>query len=166
MTKTPDEAEGTVMGSIYSAAFSAIAVAAAQDVFEIVAPAGRMVTLREVRLGQASDAGDAQAELVPVTLVRGHTTSGAGGAAVTPAALRSGDAAASVSVARNNTTPAQDGSAAMLLAEAWNVQAPYLYRPDADARIVVAPGERLVVRIGAPADALTMSGTLVFEEGR
>jgi hypothetical protein len=155
-----------MMGSIHAAAFSAVAVAAAQDVFEIVAPADRMVTLREVRLGQSSDAGDAQAELIALTIVRGHTTSGSGGAPVTPAALRSGDATANAGIARNNTTLAQNGSAATLLAEAWNVQMPYVYRPEADARIVVAPGERLVVRIGAPADALTVSATLVFEEGR
>ena len=154
------------MGSIHAAAFSAVTVTAAQDVFEIVAPADRMVAVREVRLGQSSDPGDAQAELVPLTIVRGHMTSGSGGAPVTPAALRSGDAAASASVERNNTTLAQDGSAATLLAEAWNVQTPYIYRPEADARIIVAPGERLVVRIGAPADVLTVSGTLVFEEGR
>ena len=61
---------------------------------------------------------------------------------------------------------AQNGSAATLLAEVWNVQVPYLYRPDAEGRIIVAPGERLVVRIGAPADSLTVNGTLVFEEGR
>jgi hypothetical protein len=154
------------MGSIHAVAFSAVAVAAAQDVFEIVAPADRMVTVREVRLGQSSDAGDAQAELIALTIVRGHTTAGSGGAPVTPAALRSGDAAANASIARNNTTLAQNGSAATLLADAWNVQMPYVYRADADARIIVAPGERLVVRIGAPADALTVSGTLVFEEGR
>ena len=70
--------------SIFSATFSAVAVSVAQDVFELVAPSNSRVAIHSVSLGQYSDAGDASAELLSVTILRGHTTSGSGGSSVTP----------------------------------------------------------------------------------
>ena len=64
--------------SIFSASFSAVAVSAAQDVFELVAPSTSRVAIRSISLGQYSDAGDAAAELLSVLIMRGHTTSGPG----------------------------------------------------------------------------------------
>jgi hypothetical protein len=152
--------------AIYTAAFSAVAVAAAQDVFELVAPEDSQVALRAVRLGQYSDAADAQAEMLSVTLVRGHTTSGAGGAAVTPANLRpeAGAKPGAATVARNNTTLAANGAPVTLIADSWNVQRGWRYCPRADERIVLQNGQRLVVRITAPADEVTLNGTITFEE--
>ena len=153
-------------GKLYSASFAAIAVTAAQDAFEIVAPSDKPVWINEIRLGQYTDFGDAASEIVSVLVVRGYTVTGSGGAAVTPAALQQGAPAASSVVARNNTTVANTGTAIQLIADVMNVQAGFFYAPPVDQRIALAPGERLVVRITAPADSLTMNGTLIFEEGR
>jgi len=108
--------------SIYTATFSGIAVNAAQDAFEIVAPANSRVAIREVRLGQYSDAGDAQAEMLSVTVERGYATSGSGGVAVTPANLmgHAGAPASTAAVERNNTTVATGGAPATLIADSWN----------------------------------------------
>lgn len=151
-------------GSIYTATFSAISVTAAQDLFEIVAPAAAPVFIREIRFGQYSDAGDAAAELLSVLLMRGHTTTGSGGAGVTPVAALGGTSAATV--ARNNTTVATAGSPETILADAWNIQAGWYYPSDGELRIAIAPSQRFVVRITAPADAITMNGTITWEEGR
>lgn len=70
------------MSAVFSATFSAVAVSAAQDLFEIVAPNTSRVAIRSISLGQYSDAGDAQAEMLSVPLIRGYTTSG--GTSVTP----------------------------------------------------------------------------------
>lgn len=154
----------------FSATFSAVAVTAAQDVFELVAPAGGRVRLREIRLGQYSDAGDAAAELLSVLVVTGYTVSGSGGASVTPNNMsgHSGGATASSTVERNNTTVANTGTAKVILADAWNVQAPWLWvcpdDPCDPANIILEKDDRLVVRITAPADSITLNGTLVFEE--
>ena len=43
------------MGRVYTASFSAVAITAAQDLFEIVAPADARVRLLEIDLGQRSD---------------------------------------------------------------------------------------------------------------
>lgn len=152
--------------AIFVATFAAVAVTAAQDVFEIVAPASSRLMIREIRLGQYSDPGDAQAEMLSVQIIRGYTTSGSGGGSVTPVNLSpvSGAAAATATVERNNTTVAQDGTGAVLLADTFNVMGGWRYYPVPEERIEVGVSQRLVVRITAPADALTMNGTLVYEE--
>lgn len=153
-------------GNFFSATFTAVAVTAAQDVFEITAPATRRVRIHDIRLGQYSDAGDAAAELLSVLVIRGYTVSGSGGSAPTPANLISDSTrAAQSSVEVNNTTVASAGTAVTLLADAWNVQAGAWIAPLGDRNaILIGPSVRLVVRITAPADSLTMNGTIVFEE--
>lgn len=152
--------------AIFSAPFSAVAVSAAQDVWEIVAHANTRVAIREIRLGQYSDFGDAQAEILSVTIITGFTTTGSGGAAVTPVNLsrRTGGLSAVSTVARNNTTVAQDGTGTVVLADVFNVAAGWWYYPPEEERIIMEKSQRLVVRITAPADALTMNGTIIFEE--
>lgn len=152
---------------IFAATFSAVAVSAAQDLFEIVAPAGSWVTIREIRVGQYSDSGDAAAEALGISILRGYTTSGSGGSTATPVAItnpqtnaRSADSTVEV----NNTTVAADGSPVICLADAFNIAAGWHYYPVPEERIKVKPSQRLVVRLTAPADALTMNGTIVFEE--
>ncbi|MCC6737072.1 MAG: hypothetical protein IT534_13230 [Bauldia sp.] len=152
-------------GNIFQGAFSAVAVAGAQDVFEITAAATHIVDLREVRLGQYSDAGDTAAEMLSVEIIRGHTTSGSGGAALAIHTLQGAGAPAS-SVEANNTTLASNGVARTMLADSFAIAGGFRWRPPADERIQIQPGERAVVRISAPADALTMNGTIVIEEHR
>lgn len=154
------------MGNIYVATFTAVAVSAAQDVFEIVAPANSRIAIREVRLGQYSDAGDAQAEMLSVTIVRGHATSGSGGTSATPAPIagHAGALASTATVEVNNTTIAADGTAVTLCADSFNVMGGWRYYPVPEERPIVTNSGRLVVRVTVPADAVTMNGTLVFEE--
>jgi hypothetical protein len=152
------------MGMMYAATFGAVAVSAAQDVFEIVAPADKCVVIHEIVVEQSSDAGDAQAELLRIQAIRAFTTSGSGGASLTPAPLESGNAAAGSTVEANNTSLATSGSTATLFDRAFNVQIGFFWQPTPECRIVLSPSQRLVVRIAAPADSLTMHGTLVFEE--
>ena len=151
-------------GAPYTATFSAVAVSAAQDLFEITAPSTHRVAIREIRLGQYTEFGDAAAEILSLLIIRSYTTTGSGGAAVTPTPLIPSDAAAASTVARNNTTVAADGTPLILVADAWNIATPFRWLPDMDGRIIIAPSTRLVVRITAPADAMTTNGTLIFEE--
>lgn len=161
--------------SIFTASFAAVAVSAAQDVFEIVAPSDSRVRIRDCVIGQYSDVGDAAAEILSVRVIRGFTTGGSGGATVTPANLRPWSRTAGAAVERNNTTVAQDGTGVDLVAATFNVAAGWALRDvlrggrlgpvlDDDEFIYLEASGRLVVRITAPADAVTMNGTLVFEE--
>jgi hypothetical protein len=156
------------MGRSYSVPFSATAVSASVDVFEVLAATGKPFVLHEIVLAQSSDYGDAQAEGLSILIKRatGAYTSGSGGSTVTPAKYLTNDAAAGPTPEVCNTTQAAAGSGTLttLRAEAWNVQAGYQYLPIPERRYWFLPGEACVVSITAPADAITLSGTLDFEE--
>lgn len=156
------------MGRFYTASFSATAVSAAVDVFEALSASGKPFILHEIAIAQSSDYGDAAAEGLSVLIKKatGSYTSGSGGSTATPAKHLTNDAAAGPTVETNNTTQASAGSGALttIRAEAFNVQAGYQYLPTPETRIVFLPTEALVVSITAPADAITLSGSVTFEE--
>lgn len=159
---------------IFTATFKAHAFSAAEDVFEIVASASNRVEIREIIIGQYSDFGDAQAEILSVLIERGNTVAGSGGAAATPSNLEPWSRAAGTTVLVNNTTPASGGTPQTMRADTMNVAAGYWLNPpipsyphqlsSKNSRIKLDAGQRLVVRLSAPADALTLNGTLEFEE--
>jgi len=152
-------------GRIYSIAFSAVAVSAAQDLFELTPAANRPIEIVGIELGQTSDSGDAQDEQLQLTIVRGHTTSGSGGSTPTPAPLSPLDTAAGFSAEANNTTIASAGTGVVLHAGAWNVRAGYTqWWPEEARPTATAANTTLVVRQSAPADAITCSGTLYVRE--
>jgi hypothetical protein len=149
----------------YTVTFDNVSVAAAQDLFEVVAGTGRPLRIHALFYGQSSDAGDAQAENLRVRLVRGYTTSGFSGTTPSLAPLRPGSAAAGFTAEVNNLSVATGGPALIVHADTWNVAAGFTYVPTPECRPEVASGERFVVNLpAAPADPLTMSGTLYVEE--
>lgn len=149
---------------VYSVTFSAVAVSAQQDLFEVVAPSAGIVIIHGYELFQTSDHGDAQAEGLQLLWIRGHTTSGSGGSSATPVKQNTIDAAASSTCEANNTTIASAGTTTTYLGGGWNVQggAEKWWTPE--TRPVLRNAERGVLRMSAPADAITLSGTLYIEE--
>jgi hypothetical protein len=152
------------MGRLYTAQFSAVAVSAAQDLFEIVAPSDAIVKIHNIRLGQTSDVGDAAEEILLIKLNSGATTSGSGGGSYTPVPIELGDAAFGGTCEINNTTQAADGTIVTHHAWPWNVRGPFEIIFEPETRPVLSPSRRCVLTIPAPADALTMMGTITFEE--
>ncbi len=156
------------MGRIYHVPFSAVAASVAQDLWEVLAATAKPFWLHEVTVSQSSDYGDAAAEGLSILIKRatGSYTSGSGGSTVTPAKSLTNDAAAGPTAEINNTSQASAGSGAltMVRAEAFNVQAGYQYLPPPEQRFLFLAAEAVVVSITTPADAITVSGTLVFEE--
>jgi len=152
------------MGRMYSASVTGVSASAAQDVFELVAPSDMVVAIHEITISQSSDVGDAAEEGLAVTLKRGATSSGSGGSSPTIAPLHFGDAASTVTVEANNTTQASAGTIVTMRADVWNVRVPYQYLPTPETRIILSPSQRFTVSIPAPADAITLSATIVFEE--
>lgn len=150
------------MGRRYSVVFEEVAVSVAQDLFELVAPADATVVIHSVTITQSSDAGDAQAEMLPILIHRG-TATGSGGSTPTPSPLSEGDAAFGGTAEANNTTQSVEGT--LLHAEAFNVQIGLYYLPPPEDRIEVSPSQLLIVELqAAPDDELTMNGTMIFEE--
>lgn len=160
-------------GLTFTATFSSVALTTVpRDVFQVLAPTNSRLELCELELGQFSDAGDAQDELLSFEIIRGSTTSGSGGSPVTPVSHQPWSRASGTSVMQNNTTVASSGGVAEYLrATSFNVRAGLLYKPNesrsvrpSDERVFIEAGQRCAFRISAPADALTMNGTLVFKE--
>lgn len=158
------------MGRMYSATFAAVAVTADQDLFEIVAPADAVVAIHGWGVSQSSDVGDAAEECANLVLRTGMTTSGSGGGAFTPIPRSLGDAAFGGTCEINNTTPASTGTIVNHDARAVNLRvgADVWYPPE--ARVIVSPSARACLTAASftagtdPADSLTMSGWIVFEE--
>lgn len=152
-------------GRVYTVTFSAVSVALAQDLFEVTPASNRPIEIVGIELGQTSDAGDAQDELLQISFVRGHTTSGSGGTAATPGAMSPLDTAAGFTAEVNNTTIASVGTTVTLTTGVWNVRAGYInWFPEEARPSATSANTTLVVRQTAPADAITMSGTLYVRE--
>lgn len=152
-------------GRTYSVIFSAVAVSAAQDLFELTPADDKPIEIVGMELGQSSDAGDAADELLQISIIRGHTTSGSGGSAPTPTPMSPSSAAAGFTAEVNNTTVATTGTTTTLQTTCWNVRAGYVQWFPEGCRPVCGQGNTsIVVRQTAPADAITMSGTLYVRE--
>lgn len=154
------------MSRMYAITFENVSVTAAQDLFEIGPAANKPIRIHSIYLSQSSDVGDAAEEMLRVKVIRGHATSGSGGSAATPRPLNPSDAAAGAVAETNNTTIASAGTAVDLHAESFNIRAGWQYVPTPETRPEASQtNASIVVRLmAAPADALSMSGTLNFEE--
>lgn len=158
------------MGRIYTAAFKDTAVTAAQDFFEIASPSDASTVIHSWCVSQKTETGDAAEEMLLLTTNRGvgSVTSGSGGATVTPQPVSDGDPAYGGTVERNNTTILAVGSGTLeteLEVHAWNIRVPYqqIYTPE--TRPVISPSNRWTLELEtAPADSVTISGFVVFEE--
>lgn len=158
-------------GPTFTATFAGINITTAVDLFEIVAPANSRILLREFAFGQYDKAGDVNADMLDLRILRGHTSGGSGGSAVTPVNTRfwasgSQSPTSGALVEACNTTLASGGSPQLLRAHTCNAQAGYhwypLFRAD---RIVLDFGQRLVFRLNdTPNPAITANATLVWQE--
>jgi len=156
------------MGRVYTVSVSAVTVSAAQDFFEILAGASQTIRILSAFIGQSSDAGDAEAEMLGVLLKRGSGSFNSGTGGSTPTAVPhhfSDTAVSSTTIEANNTGQASAGSGALttIRAESMNVQAGWYYTPTPEEVIVLSPSQALVVSITAPGDPLTMYGSITFE---
>lgn len=146
------------MGRIYSIQFTEVAVSAQQDLFQI----GALVVpsiLHSCVISQSSDVGDASAAMVSMQVRRFTDT-------VTNVtveqALDPGDPAAQASLNVNQTTELVAGTA-VIHSEVWNVAMPWIYLPPPELRPIIKIGNGMAINMNTT-DALTISGTLYFEE--
>lgn len=144
----------------YSVVIPNVAVVAAQDLFEIIAPDDMRVRIGEIRIGQYTDFGDANAEILSVSIIRGFTTTGSGGTTPTPTPIRSIYPPASSVVKINNTTVATGGTSFNIVKDVLNIAAGWMF----DSTLWLEPEERLVVRLSVPESSLTFNATMLFEE--
>lgn len=151
------------MGRMYSAVFQNIAVGtAAQDVFTLTGASNVVFIVHHISVTQGSDLGDAQEEGVRITLTMG-ATAGSGGTALTEQALEEGLPAADIAAVRNNTTQSTGGR--VILEEQMNNRVGFYFTPTPEMRPVNAGTTSFVVAMSSTlADAMNMSGTIIWEE--
>lgn len=153
------------MSRMYTVQFSGVAVTAQTDLFELTPADDKPIEIVGLFLGQTTDFGDAQDEVLQLQIIRGFTTSGSGGSAPTPVPVKFTDAAAAFTAEVNNTTVANTGTTTTVHTDTWNVRAGYSnwWIPDTEPQATQA-NTTIVVRMAAPADSITCSGTLYVRE--
>lgn len=154
------------MRNIYTVSFDAVAITALQDLFYLAPADDRPLSVLGWELAQFSDVGDAQEEILRLALIRGHATVGSGGNTFTPAPVHSRGVAAGATARINDTTIASAGTAVNLWRGGFNVRAPqpYILPPEYRFRIDQVDGSIVLRLLANPADSITVSGTLWFEE--
>ncbi len=155
------------MPRIFSVEFEATAVTAQVDFFEITPADDKPVSILGLFLSQSSDVGDAQDEILRYRIIRGHATSGSGGSAPTPRPVESSATAAAGFTAETlNTTIASAGTGVNLVSDCFNVRVGcQVWFPQGAQPGASQTDTLLVVRLmAAPADSVTMSGTLILAE--
>jgi hypothetical protein len=149
----------------YAITFNAVAATAAQDLVEITAASTRRITILGWEIGQSTEAGDAADEQLRLELIRGHTTGGSGGSSFTALALDPAEPAALCAAEINNTTIASAGTAQVMHSTAFNVRAGHQWLPPPELYVKLAVSGIIVLRMNStPADSVSFSGTLYFEE--
>lgn len=148
------------MGRMFTVQFTDTAVTAQQDLFQIeslVTP----VTIHGVFLSQISDVGDAAAENLSIRIAR---VTDAVTDDLATVKLDNGSVTQTADVAVNETSELTTGLE-VVHSEAWNIALPFVWMPPPEMRIVGEIGNVIVVNLNTtPADSITMSGTLYFEE--
>ena len=152
-------------GRMYSITFLDVSVSATQDLINITATAGMAFKIHRIELGQRTLTAW---ESKPVRLLRMPVTvtAGSGGAAVTPAKMNSGDAAATVTARANDTTAmTTSGSSSILMARDWEFLNGFLVVFTPDERPVIAVSQGVALNLPtAPSGATLASGTILIEE--
>ena len=164
------------MSNIYSISFSSVAtVAAAVELFDVKGSTLSNFRLTSLTFGQIAAALSSSAiESLAVGVYRGSTLSssatGLNFTTVNPVNLDSqSEATARLTAIVNSSLTGSSGAAAsLLLSQPWNTQTTFVWKPrcdkGVDERPTMALGERLQVRLGAPAAAIIVGGTMVVEE--
>ena len=156
------------MGRMYSIEFENVSVTAAQDFFALKPADDKPILIHGIYLSQFSDVGDSAEEILRVKIIRGAATIGSGGSNPTPRPMDSNDAASGITTNSrvNDTTETSGGSPVDLHSDAFNIRVGWVYIPTPEMRIRCDEGDGFiaVALMAAPADAVSMSGTLYFEE--
>ena len=149
------------MGRFYSITLPETAITAAADLFEITAATDKPVRVWGWNISQDTDTGDSAEEVLQLQLKRG-VTAGSGGSSQTVVPMVANGAAAGAT-STNRTTAHTSGS--ILWQQGWNIRVPaeMWFIPEA-APTIGADDDPVVLYMSAPADSITVSGSILIEE--
>lgn len=147
-----------IPGRPYTAPVNISAAFTAQiDMFELLAASGKPLVLTGFELGQTSEVGDAQEEILTLILKRvtGAPTSGTGGGTSTFQQCNPNDTAAGATLETGNTTKLTGGTSVELARFPWMVRQSALHPPIPEMMYVLDAGTRFVLELATtPADSI------------
>lgn len=147
----------------YTASQSAQAITTAVDLFHVTVAAEKPIVLHWLEIFQTTDLGDAAEEVIGIGIYRGVTGGGAG-TALTEVGLNDSHPTASAAVVGQGTA-STGGTLVWLIG--WNIrQAGPIWVPTPELRPEIdAANDPIAFRLmAAPADSITVSATLAWEE--
>lgn len=158
------------MGRMYTAQFTGVTVAAAQDFFGIKSPTSGYAILHGFVFGQTSLEGDANEENLAWYIKSGATTIGSGGSDPAAVPILLGDAAATAVPAANDTTEASVGTIVTHMTDVFNNRVGIQYWPPPELRFhfgELVAGTATYFEIGlltVPTSMADCHGTVWWEE--
>jgi hypothetical protein len=151
------------MTGSYSAPMDALAFTTATDVFEITAPSTCRIEVMQMELGQTTDLGDAQEEVLRIGLYRGATAGSTGTALTEQPYVDSNDGAARGAIVANRGTASTGGTLLHIIS--WNIRIPMEKIWIPELRPIAELSTVMTFRLmAAPTDSITISGTLIWRE--
>lgn len=160
-----------MIGRVYMVSFENVAVAAAQDLFDVAVADDQPCYIAGLTLdnvGGTADAGDAQEELLRIRFVRGFATVGSAGNSFTPVPRATKDAASGFTARINDTTIAVVGAGTTVVGPVlgWNTRIPLREFWPEELMFGASQTEtRIVVQLlSTPADSFQCSGSLYVYE--
>ena len=134
------------------------------DFFELDTAAEKPIEIVAVFIGNKSEVGDAQEEMVAYSIVRGNTTTG-NGTSTTPRPLDASDGAAAFVAEVVSSTPASVGTPVNLHLDTFNIRTGLQLIFPPEMRPKTQGTDLLCVRLlTALADDATLSGTCYVRE--
>lgn len=159
------------MGDVtHTTGFKAVAITAAQDLFEVKSSANAVTIVHGFSLFQTTDLADAQEEVLRLTTNRGSgsVTSGSGGSTPTMVLRTRANTAFGGAVECNNTTVLAVGTGTLtndMEHLGWNIRIPMFHLWTPETRPIILPAEYWTLELeAAPTDSVTVSGTIYLEQ--
>lgn len=148
---------------VYSASFSAVATTTATDLFELTCAADRPIDIMGWTIFQTTDLGDAQEEVISLTVERG-VTAGTGGTASTEVDV-GGRGESTADTASNHMVTTAHTGGTVVLRKGWNIRIPEEFWLPPELYIYVDAGtDPVTLTMTAPADSITLSGSIFWRE--
>lgn len=155
------------MARRYRSTFENVSVSAAQDLIEVKGAAGKICRVIRAWWGCTNTTlATSQSVSTRVRYLPATVTDGSGGSSGTVSPMDPGDAAASVTTLKNNTTKATTGGTAVILEESGDhLYNGYQSRWDDRSCPIVGPSEAVVFELlSTVSGTVNLSGGVELEE--
>lgn len=157
-----------ITGRLYTVGFQNVTASAVQDLVEVFTPAGKIIGIHQVNIGQITGTSVVNAR-VRLRYLPPTATPGTGGTISSSGLINkvnAGDAASGCTAGYNNTGQAtSSGTIVDIVDDIWNTIVGYNWYPAIPGRPIIIPvSSGFVVSLDTALTSFVCSGSLTFEE--